>query len=199
MSDSESGDDEKTEFMNDTLNSDEEGKEPLLAIYKSSLTSSPSSSPEQSESESESESETPDAQPPQVSPLKRTSLLIFFAILCWLAYSNVLHTKRKPNIIHASRSVLISWNLFLTLADNNKKLHRKKRYSKDYKFRPAASPVITETLKDGRMRLRGALPEPTQQPVLPPTAKKMRRPKAGKASGKRKSKSKPRTVNQQRM
>lgn len=30
------------------------------------------------------------------------------------------------------------------------------RYSKDYKYRPAASPVITERLKDGVVRLRGA-------------------------------------------
>ena len=37
------------------------------------------------------------------------------------------------------------------------------------------------------MRLRGALPGPTQQPVVPPVAKKTRRPKSGKASGKRKS------------
>ena len=60
-----------------------------------------------------------------------------------------------------------------------------KRYSKDYKFRPAASPVITETLKDGRTRLRGALPDPTPQTVLPPVAKKKKRPKKGKGSGKR--------------
>jgi hypothetical protein len=75
-----------------------------------------------------------------------------------------------------------------------------KRYSKDYKFRPAASPVITEILKDGRMRLRGALPEPAL-PTAPPVAKKKRKPKAGKVSGKRKSggkKSKP-LMNQQRM
>ncbi|KAJ9095639.1 hypothetical protein QFC21_005511 [Naganishia friedmannii] len=32
------------------------------------------------------------------------------------------------------------------------------RYSDEYKFRPAASPVITETLPDGRIRLRGASP-----------------------------------------
>lgn len=32
------------------------------------------------------------------------------------------------------------------------------RYSDEFKFRPAASPVITETLKDGRIRLRGASP-----------------------------------------
>lgn len=30
------------------------------------------------------------------------------------------------------------------------------RYSDEFKYRPAASPVITEYLKDGRMRLRGA-------------------------------------------
>ena len=77
------------------------------------------------------------------------------------------------------------------------------RYSKDYKFRPAASPIITEILKDGRMRLRGALPEPAL-PTTTPAAKKTRKskPKVGKVSGKRKSSgknSKPRDVNQQRM
>ena len=30
------------------------------------------------------------------------------------------------------------------------------RYNDEFKYRPAASPVITEYLKDGRMRLRGA-------------------------------------------
>lgn len=30
------------------------------------------------------------------------------------------------------------------------------RYSDEHKYRPAASPVITETLADGRIRLRGA-------------------------------------------
>lgn len=32
------------------------------------------------------------------------------------------------------------------------------RYSEEFRFRPAASPVITEYLKDGRIRLRGANP-----------------------------------------
>jgi hypothetical protein len=32
------------------------------------------------------------------------------------------------------------------------------RYSEEFKYRPAESPVITEYLKDGRMRLRGASP-----------------------------------------
>lgn len=30
------------------------------------------------------------------------------------------------------------------------------RYSREHKYRPAASPVVTEVLKDGRIRLRGA-------------------------------------------
>lgn len=30
------------------------------------------------------------------------------------------------------------------------------RYSDEFRYRPAASPVITEYLKDGRIRLRGA-------------------------------------------
>lgn len=59
------------------------------------------------------------------------------------------------------------------------------RYSKDYKFRPAASPIITETLKDGRVRLRGALPTPTE--TTTPTAIKKKKPGAGKATGKRKA------------
>jgi hypothetical protein len=76
-----------------------------------------------------------------------------------------------------------------------------KRYSKDYKFRPAASPVVTEHLKDGRMRLRGALPEQTQIAQL--AAKEKRRTKTGKGSGKGKRKAngtkfKPRAVNQKR-
>ncbi len=38
------------------------------------------------------------------------------------------------------------------------------RYSKEHKYRPAASPIITETLRDGRIRLRGAIP-PTATPT----------------------------------
>ena len=99
-----SRDDEKTE-LNDMFDNDGDEKEPLLSSYNSSHPPSP-----EPQSESESESGHPDdakfTQPPQVSRLKRISLLIFLAILCWLAYSNVLHSKRKPKIIHASRSVL---------------------------------------------------------------------------------------------
>jgi hypothetical protein len=33
------------------------------------------------------------------------------------------------------------------------------RYSKEFKYRPAASPIVTERLKDGRTRVRGAQPQ----------------------------------------
>lgn len=55
------------------------------------------------------------------------------------------------------------------------------RYSKDFKFRPAASPVITESLKDGRVRLRGATP--TGSPVDKPTTEK-KKTKHGRKKGK---------------
>ncbi|PVF95355.1 hypothetical protein CPB86DRAFT_875747, partial [Serendipita vermifera] len=43
------------------------------------------------------------------------------------------------------------------------------RYSNEFRFRPAASPIITETLPDGRTKLRGArhgdhIPIPTPTP-----------------------------------
>jgi hypothetical protein len=44
-----------------------------------------------------------------------------------------------------------------------------KRYSKDFKYRPAASPVITEALPDGKKRLRGARPG-DQIPIPTPTS-----------------------------
>jgi len=42
--------------------------------------------------------------------------------------------KKQPEIIYASR------------------------YSEEHKYRPAASPIITETLSSGRIRIRGANP-----------------------------------------
>lgn len=46
------------------------------------------------------------------------------------------------------------------------------RYSEEHRYRPAASPVITEYLKDGRIRLRGATPggvgiKPGDLPMTP--------------------------------
>lgn len=114
---------------------------------------------------------------PQPSACRRLTLIVFFVLLFWLAFSlrnGLLQAKKKPQIVYANR-----WDLFtidvvrgqVTYASNN-------RYSREHKFRPAASPIITEILKDGRTRLRGAEPEPTFDP-------KTARPK--KAKSKRKS------------
>ncbi|KAF8157241.1 hypothetical protein B0H34DRAFT_798537 [Crassisporium funariophilum] len=136
---------------------DEKGS--ILSKSDSSPTHSRSSSPDPS-----ARSTDRFTQPPP-SKLRRTALLFFVAILLWLAFfmrSKLLEAKRKPQVIHASR------------------------YSKEYKFRPAASPIITETLKDGRIRLRGALPNPPPTST-PPVPKKKKRTRTGKVSGKRNS------------
>ncbi|KAI0791181.1 hypothetical protein C8Q75DRAFT_757032 [Abortiporus biennis] len=75
----------------------------------------------------------PRFNPPPPAAWKRVALLIGMVFLFWLAY----HIRPQPQperVLHANR------------------------YSKDYKFRPAASPIITEKLKDGRVRVRGAQP-----------------------------------------
>ncbi|KAG8693340.1 hypothetical protein FRC11_002968, partial [Ceratobasidium sp. 423] len=53
-------------------------------------------------------------------------VLVFMMYLFFKSYSWVT-TARKPEIVYADR------------------------YSDQYKFRPAASPIITEKLKDGRI------------------------------------------------
>ncbi|KAI0075997.1 hypothetical protein K474DRAFT_1583626, partial [Panus rudis PR-1116 ss-1] len=65
---------------------------------------------------------------------KRLALLITVLILFWVAFSIRPTPNPQPKVVHANR------------------------YSKEYKFRPAASPIITERLKDGRVRVRGAQP-----------------------------------------
>ncbi|KAF8514008.1 hypothetical protein BU17DRAFT_94886 [Hysterangium stoloniferum] len=70
--------------------------------------------------------------PPPPSPWKRVALLLFVVVLFYFALKMRL-SKEEPQIIYADR------------------------YSKEHKYRPAASPVITERLEDGRIRLRGAL------------------------------------------
>ncbi|KIK11115.1 hypothetical protein PISMIDRAFT_690575, partial [Pisolithus microcarpus 441] len=76
----------------------------------------------------------PRFNPPPPPVWKRVALITFIIFLFWLSYS--LRTKKntQQDIIYASR------------------------YSKEFKYRPAASPIITERLKDGRVRLRGAYP-----------------------------------------
>jgi hypothetical protein len=59
-------------------------------------------------------------------------------------------------------------------------------YSKEYKFRPAASPIVTETLIDGRLKLRGALQTPTATPTPVKKAKSKRKRTGTKRSKKTK-------------
>ncbi|KAJ7209069.1 hypothetical protein B0H12DRAFT_425322 [Mycena haematopus] len=55
------------------------------------------------------------------------------------------------------------------------------RYSKEFKYRPAASPIITETLKDGRVRVRGAAP--TTSARQRPRRLKSRKSSTGRRKG----------------
>ncbi|CDO75128.1 hypothetical protein BN946_scf185010.g53 [Trametes cinnabarina] len=80
--------------------------------------------------------EDPRFNPPTPSAWKRVALILFMIACLWIGFklrTAVVETQ-QPKVIHASR------------------------YSKEYKFRPAASPIITERLKDGRVRVRGAAP-----------------------------------------
>jgi hypothetical protein len=56
------------------------------------------------------------------------------------------------------------------------------RYSEQYRFRPAASPIITETLPDGRTKVRGGrhgddipIPKPTGTAAVQAKKKERRR------------------------
>ncbi|KAF8629367.1 hypothetical protein AX17_005663 [Amanita inopinata Kibby_2008] len=91
---------------------------------------------------------------------RAAAILSVFAILLGFVLTTYQTTRtQKPKVIYANR------------------------YSKEHKFRPAASPIITETLKDGRVRVRGA--EPTKTSVPKPTnTVKRKRKRSGK--GKRK-------------
>ncbi|KAJ7846197.1 hypothetical protein B0H14DRAFT_2446467 [Mycena olivaceomarginata] len=86
---------------------------------------------------------------------KRAGLLVLILFCFWLAFQIKGH-RAPPSVVHASR------------------------YSKEFKYRPAASPVVTETLKDGRVRVRGAAPTSSATPAPKPTAAK---PKTGKRKG----------------
>ena len=121
---------------------------------------------------------------PPPSTWKRVALLLFVGLLFWLSFYVKLSKPEKPKVIHANRYVLfflslIRYSILLPfhplvvllhllsalsycvssvwhVADKFFLFWLECRYSKEYKFRPAASPIITERLKDGRVRLRGA-------------------------------------------
>ncbi|KAJ3923326.1 hypothetical protein F5877DRAFT_63420 [Lentinula edodes] len=126
---------------------------------------------QQEEEEEEVPAEDPRFHQPTPSPFKRILLLLFIAFLFWFAIvlgrARILRSQ-KPQIVYANR------------------------YSTEHKFRPAASPIITETLKDGRLRIRGAGPTasatPTPTPATP--TKKVKKRKIGKKLGKKAKKAK---------
>ncbi|KAI0373621.1 hypothetical protein BV20DRAFT_1033896 [Pilatotrama ljubarskyi] len=79
--------------------------------------------------------EDPRFNPPTPSTWKRVALILFMIALLWIGFRmRASVAAQQPKVVHASR------------------------YSREYKFRPAASPIITERLKDGRVRVRGAAP-----------------------------------------
>lgn len=90
---------------------------------------------------------------------RRVMLLsLFIALWIFIAYKIVgpgaMKRGKKPKIIHADRFVAStrkSWQRRLTAPPS---------YSDKHKYRPAASPVITETLRDGTILLRGAFINP---------------------------------------
>ncbi len=62
------------------------------------------------------------------------------------------------------------------------------RYSDQFKFRPAASPIVTETLKGGGTRLRGANPTATARTTPTPTLEKKKRRRRSKRNAQAKVK-----------
>lgn len=118
-------------------------------------TAGPISSTATVEGRADSEVEEEDEkQSAPASPLLWRRLRNIFIVLAflWLATVALRATDKKPKVLHANRCVLVPiYVLIVILTDEY-------RYSEEFKFRPAASPIITETLRDGRTRLRGAEP-----------------------------------------
>ncbi|KAI0063581.1 hypothetical protein BV25DRAFT_1990574 [Artomyces pyxidatus] len=79
--------------------------------------------------------EDPRFNPPTPPAWKRVALILFIVVMFWLSFR-----LRNPRPVEDAKVV------------------HSNRYSKEHKYRPAASPIITERLKDGRVRVRGAPP-----------------------------------------
>ncbi|KAF7290868.1 Casein kinase I isoform alpha [Mycena kentingensis (nom. inval.)] len=108
---------------------------------------------------SQAEPAPPPADPrfdrPAPSPWKRAALLLTIALLFWLA----LHMKSPKGIFRSSKQQTVVYS---------------NRYSKEYKFRPAASPIITQTMKDGRLEVHGAAPTKNVAAHASPEEKEMK-------------------------
>jgi len=100
------------------------------------------------------------AQDPRFNPStpswwKRALLILFIISMFWLSFSlrAPMQKAAESQIIHTQRCVHREISLFVF------RIHfLYLRYSKEHKYRPAASPIIYEKLKDGRTRVRGAAP-----------------------------------------
>ncbi|KAG5650667.1 hypothetical protein H0H81_011444 [Sphagnurus paluster] len=139
---------EETPVPSDSSHPD--NKQPLLFTIESEA-ASPIRQKHDYVSDAQQEEEKKDYLARQRGPsfLKRLILVVCTLFLFWAALQlrGILYHE-KAQVIYASR------------------------YSKDYKFRPAASPIITETLKDGCVRIHGAGPAPDPIPLPTPVAKR---------------------------
>ncbi|KAI5116876.1 hypothetical protein M0805_009859 [Coniferiporia weirii] len=96
---------------------------------------------------------------PTPSRWRRLLTIILSILFLWfvLTFLSTLNEKRPPKVVYSNR------------------------YSEDFKFRPAASPIVTESLKDGRVRLRGAQPTILTTPTPIPIPKSTRKSKSRKS------------------
>lgn len=104
------------------------------------------------------------AQDPRFSPpppawWKRALIILFIISMFWLYFSLRASMQRgaEPQITHAPRCVHNEIAVFFRVLVDGAYFLRQ-RYSKQHKYRPAASPIVYEKLNDGRMRVRGASP-----------------------------------------
>lgn len=103
----------------------------------------------------------PRFNPPTPSWWKRALLILFIIVMFWLSLSLRASMQKgaQSPIIHAHRCAQRSSVPCSFLPRHRGVLTALfLRYSKEYKHRPAASPIIYEKLKDGRTRVRGAAP-----------------------------------------
>ncbi|KAG5646681.1 hypothetical protein DXG03_002671 [Asterophora parasitica] len=125
--------------------------ESVASDTKTTRDTSPRSHSRSTEQEQERD---PRFHQPPPSRLKRLALIVFTLLLFGVALrmrQSLWREKKAPKVIYASR------------------------YSREHKFRPAASPIITETLKDGRIRIRGAGPTATPDPKPTPSKSKTKK------------------------
>jgi len=78
-----------------------------------------------------------------------TGLTHYRLVWAWMVGYKTIYRKSKRTSYLCYTVCLLPYSHLLHLEADN-------RYSEEFKYRPAASPVITETLKDGRLRIRGA-------------------------------------------